>query len=114
MMSIQQKIQLVISALVIEETERNLSRKAPQALAAFYLLLEILPAKKINPPKSLVKTVAKDVEVKDAVIVAGAIHAQATCLATYDRKHLLNHRTKINQLFGVTVARPDEIINALG
>jgi len=36
-----------------------------------------------------VRQVAVDIVLKDAPIVAGAVHAKAKFLATYDRKHLL-------------------------
>jgi len=49
----------------------------------------------VNPPVSLVLKVAKVVQVKDAPIVAGAIHARARYLASYDRRHLLYQRQAI-------------------
>ncbi len=101
---------LYISSEVLEETERNLSLKAPQGLDAFYLLGELLLAKVVNPPRSLVLAAAKVVIAKDAPIVAAAVEAGANYLATYDRKHLLRSREKVKSRFGVTIALPGEVL----
>ncbi len=106
------EIDLCIAPEVLEESERNLSAKAPVALADFYIFRDLLAGKLVDPPASLVLACANVVALKDAPIVAGAIHASATHLATYDRKHLLQHKEKIREQFGVIVVVPDEIIKA--
>jgi predicted nucleic acid-binding protein len=50
---------------------------------------------------------------KDAPIIAAARAAQASFVATYDRKDLLSSRQEILAAFGVTVATPDEILAGL-
>jgi predicted nucleic acid-binding protein len=50
---------------------------------------------------------------KDAPIIAAARFAEATLVATYDRKDLLSKRKEIQAAFGVTVATPDEILAGL-
>lgn len=101
---------LCTSPLVLEETERNLWRKAPAAVPAYDAFRQALAANLVQPGKTLLLRAAKVVELKDAPIVAGAIRARAPYLATYDRKHLLNHREPIKAHFGVTVAFPGEVL----
>src|SRR5215211_1224951 len=80
---------LVLSAFVIEETRRNLAAKAPRALPFFETFLALELVQVVDPSAALVRQVAVDTVLKDAPIVAGAVHAEAKFLATYDRKHLL-------------------------
>jgi predicted nucleic acid-binding protein len=76
------------SDLVLEESERNLARKAPRAVPVFQLFRSVLSALLTTPPDELVRQVATVIELKDAPIVAAAIHAGAQYLVTFDRKHL--------------------------
>jgi predicted nucleic acid-binding protein len=89
---IRGSITLVISTLVLNETERNLSRKAPRAIPAFEMLRNLLTSRIVDPPDWLIDEVAEMVEAKDAPIVAAAIHGQATFLASYDRQAGCHHR----------------------
>ena len=100
---------LYISAFVLEEVERNLSRKAPAALPAFEVLRTVFP-NIVDPDKSLVVRVAEVVEAKDAPIVAAAISVEAEYLATYDQKHLLKQRSLIQSTYQVNVVTPDEVL----
>jgi predicted nucleic acid-binding protein len=102
------------SEFVLEETERNLTAKAPAALPAFHLFRPTLTINLSQPSRSLVLRVARTVELKDAPVVAAAVAARARYLATYDRRHLLNHAAAIEAAFNVTVATPDDILTALG
>ena len=104
------KFKVVVSDLVLEETEKNLSNKAPKALPIFRLFLEILQPEVVRPPKSLVARATKVLDTKVAPIVAGAIQSKADFLASYDRKHLLQKRKEIKRHFDITVTTPDEII----
>ena len=61
----------------------------------------------------MVEQAAAVVQLKDAAIVAGAMHAQATFLVTYDRRHLLSHADLIEQVLGVKVMTPQVILDAL-
>lgn len=106
MYGIRHELPLAVSNHVFEETERNLERKAPQALPAFLLFRDVLPFELVHPPAAFVREVAEVIEEKDAAIVAGALHAQATFLATYDRKHLLQYHDEIKERFEVVVATP--------
>jgi hypothetical protein len=60
-----------------------------------------------------VERCAELVHLKDAVVVAGAVHAGTIWLASYDRKHLLTQRDVIAKAFGVTITTPDEILSTL-
>ena len=101
---------LCLSSLVLEETERNLARKAPAALPAFNGFRETLTANLVDPPKATVLAVAETVAIKDAPIVAAAVCVHAHYLATYDRRHLLSQATAIRTRFGIEVATPGGIL----
>jgi predicted nucleic acid-binding protein len=107
------ELTLVLSSFVIAEARRNLDRKAPQALPFFdaFLALEVVHA--VNPSPALVRQVATRVTFKDAPIVAGAVHARARFLATYDQKHLLAQADLIQAAFGVIVATPEAVLAAI-
>lgn len=100
---------LVISPLVLHESERNIRTKVPHVLDAFAVLAEVL-TDRVTPTQAAVEQVAAMIERKDAAIVAAAVAAQAEYLATYDRKHLLAKKAEIHETFGIIVATPDEII----
>ena len=101
---------LVLSAFVIEETRRNLAAKAPRALPFLETFLALELAQAVDPPAALVRQVAADIALKDAPIVAGAIHAAAEFPATYDRKHLLAQAGLIQDRFGITVGTPEAVL----
>jgi predicted nucleic acid-binding protein len=107
---IRGRIALVLSPFVIQETRRNLSRKAPEALLLFQVFLASGLMRVVQPSRALVEQVADVIVLKDAPVVAGAIDANATLIATYDRRHLLSKRQEIFEAFGVTVATPGEIL----
>ena len=110
MKSLRGEIKIAISDLVLEETQRNLTKKAPKALPALQLFLQILNPEVVSPTKSLVLKVAKAVELKDAPIVAAAITSHADCLVSYDKKHLLQQKKKIKSNFYIKVTTPDEVL----
>ena len=83
-------VTLVISPFVIDETRRNLSRKSPHALPFFEAFLTRGLVHRVEPPAALVRQAASINAYNDAEIVAGAVHAGATFLATYDYKDLLS------------------------
>ena len=107
------RCQLSISSLVLTETERSLTDKAPAALPNFAIFRASLLTTLVNPSRPAFLRVARVVVAKDAPIVAAAVRARAAYLATYDRKDLLNHRQVIQERFGVIAAAPDEILGVL-
>lgn len=110
-LGLNKELVLSVSSLVLEETERNLSKKAPQALTAFRLVEATANLGVVEPSRAQVLRAARVVDIKDAPIVAGAVRARAEYLATYDRRHLLSARAEIQAAFGVTTATPDEVIS---
>ena len=91
----QGRIALVASPYVLREVERNLYRKAPRGLDALRERRDQLEL--IDPPPSLIDDIVRNVEPKDAPIVAAAVAAQADYLVTYDRRHLLSQADVIRQ-----------------
>lgn len=100
-----------MSELVLVETERNLARKAPRALAAFDIFREMLAQQIVYPSKELVEDCLLVVASKDAPIVAGARAAEAAWIVSYDQKHLLNQHERIRECFGILVATPEEYLS---
>ncbi len=105
-------LDLYISDVVLEETERNLKLKAPHTLEDFYNFKETFVSKIVAPPRQLILKVAEVVNIKDAPIVAAAMQAKADGLASYDRKHLLQHKEEIEKNFKVKVGTPDEFLKS--
>lgn len=110
MRSFRNKLKVVISDLVIAETQKNLANKAPQALPALQLFLEVLNPEVVSPTKTFILKASKVVELKDAPIVAGASYSKADYLVTFDRKHLLQQKREIKTILKVKVVTPDELI----
>jgi len=108
--SINNKFKIVVSDLVLEETVRNLANKAPKALPALQLFLEVLNPEVVSPSKLLVLKVSKIIELKDAPIVAGAITGKADYLVSFDRKHLLQHDEEIRTNFKIKVVTPNVLL----
>ncbi len=111
--ALARRVRLVLSELVLEETERNISENAPEALSAFEQLRVALPFLLSNPSEALLLETAAVIAPKDAAIVAGARRARTKLLATYDRKHLLGRSTAIQSAVGITVATPQHILTHL-
>ena len=111
--ALRQELAFFLSDFVLEETERNLGKKAPAALPAFAAFRQLLAGHIVKPTKTQVLRAAAVVELKDAPIVAGALRARARYLATYDRRHLLSRKVEIAAAFGIVVATPDEILTAV-
>lgn len=110
MSSLRKKVKIILSDLVLEETERNLANKAPQALPALKLFLEVLNPEVVIPTRSMIAKAEEIIDVKDAPVIAGAVQAKADYLVSFDRKHLLNHKEEIEAYFKINVATPNEVI----
>ncbi len=107
------ELELSLSPLVLTETERNIRQKAAHVLAAFVLLVHVLSPYLVTPSPASVRRAARLIHPKDAPIVAGARAARAPFLATYDRRHLLNHADEIHAAFGRLVMTPDQILASI-
>ena len=103
------EVELVVSNLVLEETERNLGRKAPRAVPLFRFLVGVVPLTVVNPGPGLIAQAAEVVDPKDAPIVAAAEESQVEWLATYDRRHLLSVAPQILKRFGLRAVTPDRV-----
>jgi len=95
---------------VLQEVERNITRKAVAALPAFQSLRDKLGATIVEPSEALIERAAATIEPKDAPIVAAAFAAGALYLATHDQKHLLYQSERIKADFGLIVATPGDIL----
>ena len=104
------KVKAIVSDDVLEEVERNLSRKAPETLAIFKRFMSLAAPEIItNLTKEEVWAVEAYVAQKDAPIVAAAIRAQADYLVTYDRKHLLEP-PEVAEKSGLQIVTPDVVV----
>ncbi|MCA0454351.1 MAG: putative toxin-antitoxin system toxin component, PIN family [Chloroflexi bacterium] len=82
---------LVISQDVLDETERNLQKKAPGKVLLFTTLITLLEPEIVqNLTVEEVAVAAVYTARKDAPIVAAAIKAGVDYLVTYDHKDLLD------------------------
>jgi predicted nucleic acid-binding protein len=106
-----QNVMLFMSNFVLAETRRNLAAKAPRGLAGLEEFLAAGLLEFIDPDRTSVIEIARNIEPKDAAIIAGALSANATVLATYDRKHLLAHADEISVRYGLVVVTPDKAMN---
>jgi predicted nucleic acid-binding protein len=106
-------VALAISDLVLDETKRNLTEKAPLALPYFTILADLFSPFLIQPTKAEVLKAAQIAHLKDAAIVAAAAKGKAEYLATQDVKHLLNHAQAIEAAYGITVIAPAELVSIL-
>jgi predicted nucleic acid-binding protein len=100
---LQGSVTLCLSDLVLEETKRNLTKNAPEALPYFTVLADLLSPQATHPTKAEVLRAAQLVHLKDAPIVAAAAKGKAAYLATHDVKHLLTHAQAIEAAYGITV-----------
>jgi predicted nucleic acid-binding protein len=112
--AVQGRVGLVLSSYVIEETERNLWRRAPHAHPSFLVIRDSVPYQLSEPPDALITEMAGVVAAKDAPIIAAAQAAGVTLVATYDRRDLLSNRQVILERFGITVATPDQVLALIG
>lgn len=105
------QFEIVVNQFMVLETRRNLAKKAPQAIGFLEVFLSSEAVQSIEPPLSLVRQIAEIIMPKDAPIVAGAVHAEARFIATFDRKHLLTEAALIEERFGVVVQTPGVILS---
>jgi predicted nucleic acid-binding protein len=106
-------VTLAISDPVLEETKRNLTKNAPQALPYFSIIADLLAPQVMNPTKAAVLKAAQVVHLKDAPIVTAAAKAKTGYLVTHDVKHLLAEAQVIEQAYGITVLSPADLLRIL-
>ena len=108
-LAIRGEISLVVSQLVLEEIERNLTRKAPEVLPTFWQLLDVIPLELSAPSKDEVEQAAQYTELKDAAIVAAAKTAEVDYLVSLDRRHLVGV-AEVAQGSGLSIVLPEELL----
>lgn len=112
-LAILQKATLYISGLVLEETERNLQKKAPEKLEAFQSLMKIVAFMVVaDPSTEEVVAAYAYTALKDAPIIAAAINAQPDYFVTYDRKDLLD-KPEVALKSGLKIVTPDVVVKSL-
>ena len=112
-MAINDAVTLYISEDVVTEATRNISNKAPQLVPVLAFLLDVgvfILTPRLNAHE--VQVTAQYVEPKDAMIVAAAIKANVTYLATFDRKHLIDPPA-VSANSSLNIATPGDILQQL-
>jgi putative PIN family toxin of toxin-antitoxin system len=109
--AIRGELEVWLSEYVLQETQRNLAKKAPAALLDFRDLVQAVGLVQsrylVIPTRRAVERAARIVNAKDAPIVAAAAACKADYLATYDRKDLLDKNQEILRHCAVKVVTPD-------
>jgi predicted nucleic acid-binding protein len=106
----RENLEIVVSQHVLEEVERNLAQKAPEALPAFRELLTLVVAEVAEKPTSEeLKRVVTYINLKDAPIVASAIKAKVDYLVTWDRKHFIDD-PRVAEKSGLMIFTPDKLM----
>lgn len=108
----QGRVRLFISSFVVEEAERNLSRKAPAALPALRAFLASAPFTILDPSPTQVAQATVFTEFKDAPIVAAAMKARAAYLVTFDAAHLLGN-AQIEREAGLLIRTASDVLSML-
>ena len=110
--AIRGNVSPVISELVIQETERNLTDKAPEALPAFHQFLDAVSFEFVRPTKQQVLQAAAYIALKDAPIVAAAKRAQVDYLVSLDRRHLVG-LPEVAQKSGLNIVLPKQLLEEI-
>ena len=103
------KLRLVISPFVIEEARRNLALKAPMALPALEAFIAAAPLTVVEETPDDAWPEARFTESKDAPVVAAAVTAGASFLASFDRAHLVGN-ARIEQATGLRICTAGDIL----
>ena len=84
-------VRLLVSQQVIAETERNLARKAPDALPAFRLAIKQARVRIVRDPSSNAVAAAQGLvsHPADVPVLLAAMQARVDYLVTFNRKHFL-------------------------
>ena len=106
-------VKLLVSPLVLTETERNVRSKLHSyQLQRFFKLVEKTQILNQKPDPSLIIEAKKVIAEKDAVILAEARQAKCDFLVTLDKKDFLNER--VAQFLKPSIAlTPKDLIKTL-
>jgi predicted nucleic acid-binding protein len=111
-LAIRGAVQLVISADVLDEAERNLAAKHPPALELFRQIVDLIPFEIAEPSVEEVHKAASYTDVKDAPIVAAAKRARVDYLTSLDRRHLAGV-PEVAQGSGLKIVLPHELLDII-
>ena len=101
---------LVVCPHVLQEVERNLAAKLPQALPLFRRMLERLSVEVVpDPPREEVSRWAQVIVPKDAPVLAAAVLAAPHRLVTLDVKDFLTS-PEVTRRSGLVICTPGEVI----
>ncbi len=106
------QLEIVVSTLVQQETQRNLAKKAPAAVAQFQRLITALPLRVVDPGRADVIAAAAYTQLKDAPIVAAARFAQVDYLCSLDRRHLVDV-PEVSARSGLAIVLPETLLATL-
>lgn len=106
------RVQLVTSEYVLSEVTHNLAVKHPRVAYLLDQFVTEVAFEVIEATREEVLAAAEYTALKDAPIVAAAVKARCDCLATFDRKHLLNP-PEVAERSGLTIATPGTIVKLL-
>jgi predicted nucleic acid-binding protein len=102
-----------VSADVLEEANRNLTKKAPDKLKNLDPLFKNATTELVSDPsREQVWATEKYVAQKDAPIIAAAINAKPDFFVTYDRRHLIDP-PEVTEKSGLVITTPDVVIQAI-
>lgn len=111
-LALQGAAQLITSDYIVQEIQRNLSRKSPDDLPRFKVFLGIIGFEYANPSAEEVLKSAEFTELKDAPVVAAALSAGADFLVSLDRRHLVG-QTRVSEESGIQIILPEELLRLL-
>jgi predicted nucleic acid-binding protein len=107
------QIILVVNKFVLNETEKNLAGKRPEALPVFQTIKEEIPFKIVDPTKAEVLNMHPHTALKDAPHFATALKAQVFCVVSLDRRHMIDIRGKVQESLGLRILLPAEFLDEL-
>jgi len=112
-LAVNEEIQLVISDDVVNETRRNLLRKAPELVLLLDRFLENVTFELVpSPDKEAVWAAEAYVAQKDAFIIAASVDAAVDHVATFDRKHLIDP-PEVSEKSGLSIGTPGDILGEI-
>lgn len=112
-LAIQGRVLVLVSQEVLEETIRNLVRKAPEKVAAYKELLVLLDLEVVcSPTRAEVSEAEEHVAQKDAPIIAAVKKSQVDFFVNLDKKHLLD-RPNLAIYTSTIIGTPQEALEYL-
>ena len=106
-------IRVIVSPFAVNETERNLRWKLPDALPYFRKIQEAINWESVaDPAQADVHVWASLVPLKDAPIIAAAVIAKPHRLVTLDVKHLIEP-TEVAERSGLAIRTPAQVLTEI-